>query len=839
MMSSDDPGDSVRFIVSGQAKAVFNRDGRGEISVESLGPGDLYGEIAFLTGKKAASGLEIKADEPCLVVELSTHELGQAVKQGPLLAMSLLRTLARKIARLDNLVVQTKLDKRALKSLISRGEHVFPDYVVGDYVKGHLAPRVGEFAQSGLPLLIVGETGVGKEVLAHYIFKNSQVYNEVFLLLDLHRTLRAGSGVESSVVDANREEGRTREQMHLFFGATKSDGDGGEKEAPGYIQLSEDGTLLVRGIEHLTTAAERALWEIVTTGKWRSGITGEIQEARFRLIAATELDPSQVDPEQHPLIYGLRDHSIVIPPLRRRRRELPDLVNQYIARHSRELSKEVPRVPNLTLKTLLSYSWPGNDVELSTTLKRAVLVSVGGTLRPEDIYFDLARVEGEGKFDLFRLKPVRRAMLSPLFPAILQSAATPFFFILMTLLFVGPVNPNRNPASLFSWAVGWPALVLGSFLWGRFWCSVCPMGTLARLAKKVVSFDFPFPAILKNYSELLVAGAVLFIIWLETATHMRSSPFNLGLLLGTITALAVLVSVVFERQSWCRYLCPLGGMTGVLAQTAIVELRADRNVCASRCTSHECYSGTEDREGCPFGQLAPSMHTNQTCKICADCLKNCPHGAINLNLRIPGHELLAMQNTNTATAFLIVSMLGGLMSEIVSQTPFYGELVVSLGLPEVVTLSLVFAVITGATNAIVVIAAVASGRILGEGLRDNYNRFGLALLPLALTAFFAFHLYYLINLGVQLPILLSKNFDLAIFRQLIITVPPATTFLAQKLVVAAGLVWTSCLIYRFSLTGQGPFWRVFPGVLPHALAALVLSRSVVYAIENAYYLHLF
>ncbi|MEW6352584.1 MAG: sigma 54-interacting transcriptional regulator [Thermodesulfobacteriota bacterium] len=837
MMAADDPGHCVRFIVSGRATVVYRKDGRGEISVESLGPGDFYGEIAALAGKGPLSDLELLADEPCDVTEVCADELNQAIIGQPSLALGLLKTLARKVDRLDHLVVQTKLNKRALKSLISREEHIFPDYVVGEYVKRHLARRVHQLADSDHPALLVGETGVGKEVLAHAIFKQSHTYKEVFLLFDLLRSSPDAESEEEAGTDADRDALRTREQMRVLFGGGRPDSEGIARDTPGYLQLTQDGTLLVRNAEHLTAAMQRALLDVVATGRFQVGGNEEIQEVRFRLIISTELDPTEVDPERHPLIHGLREYSLIIPPLRRRRREIPELVTQYIARHGRELRKEIPQVPNLTLKTLLNYSWPGNDVELSTTLKRAVLLSEGGVLRPEDISFDLARIEGQGKLNLLRFRPVRQAMLSPLFPAILQSAATPFFFILMVLFFLGPGEPTRNPASLFSWAVGWPALVLGSFLWGRFWCSICPMGTLGRLAKRVVALERPFPPVLKTYSEFLVAGAVLFIIWLETTTHMRSSPFNLGLLLGTITVLAVLTSIVFERQSWCRFLCPLGGMTGVLAQTAVVELRADRNVCASRCTSHECYIGNKDKEGCPFGQLAPTIRSNLTCKICAACLKNCPHGAINLNLRVPGQELLAMQNTNTATAFLIVSMLGALLSELVSQWPSYKEFVEAVGFPEVVTFTAVFTVLVIAVNALIVAGAVVSGRILGDSIRENYNRFALAWLPIALTAFFAFHVYYLINLGVQLPILLSRNFDLAIFRQLIITVPPWATFFVQKLVILVGVIWTLVLVYRFSRAAEERPTTALLGALPHALAVGVISWVVVHAIDTAHYLH--
>ena len=176
--------------------------------------------------------------------------------------------------------------------------------------------------------------------------------------------------------------------------------------------------------------------------------------------------------------------------------------------------------------------------------------------------------------NLFRFSFIKKAFLSPLYPAMLQSAVTPFFFLILLLLFLGPADPMQNPAALISWALGWPILIVGSLFWARFWCSLCPIGVIANLAKKLVSLERPFPAFLKKHSDFLIAGAVLFIIWFETATNIRNSPMILGMLLVAMLLSAILVSMVYERQSWCLYLCGLGGMVGVLSKTSFIELRA-------------------------------------------------------------------------------------------------------------------------------------------------------------------------------------------------------------------------------------------------------------------------
>lgn len=835
LMAPRDAGESVRFLVSGHASVILREDGDRQIGVDDLKPGDMFGEISLLTGRPSPSNTEIIADEKCLVLEVSAQAFEKILRENHEFTLTLVRNLARKIARLDRDVYKSKQQRRALQSVISREDHIFPDYVIGDYVRRNLATRIQELAESDGPVLIIGETGAGKEVLAHAIFRMSHHYKAVFLLLDLLRVRSEDALGGAGAAVSNRERSQTEEQMRLFFGAREKAEEDAYNETPGYIELTEDGTLLVRAVEQLTPLMQEKLLDAVRLGTFRRyGGSGE-KRAKIRLIATTSLDSSEISPEMHPLLHGLMDRSIIIPPLRKRRKEIPALVQHYLAKYAQELRKDLPEVTKETLNTLIQYSWPGNDVELSTTLKRAILVSEGGALKPQDIYFDLKGVEGQGKFNLLRLPAAKQAVLSPLFPAIFQSAVTPFFFILLVLLFLGPADLMRNPAALFSWAVGWPTLMIGAFFWARFWCSLCPIGTLSNLAKKVIALEKPFPTFLKNRSDLIIAGAVLGIIWLETATDMRNSPFNLGLLLLTMLASAVVISVIYERQSWCRYLCGLGGMTSVLAKGSLIELRADRNVCISQCTSNECYLGTKTREGCPFGQVGPKLHSNRFCKLCGSCVKNCPHDAINLNLRVPGKEMWEMRHTNTWTAFLIIGMLGGLLSELVHGMPIYKWLTAPWPLPEAVRFTIVFALVLLAVNICLAVATALSRRIYDDTFQENYARYGLALLPLTLAAFVAFHIYYLINLGVQLPILISETFQFEIFRQLIITVPPGVTLFIQQLLLWIGLIWSLMIMYRLARSSHERALPALEGLLPHAILAVALAMFLLDAFKAFFY----
>lgn len=822
MMEPGDSGERIRFIVSGKANLQLRHGSGQHVTVNTLGRGDMFGEMSFFTDRPAPPDMELRAEEHCDVMELTAEDFDRYVQQNPAFVKVIVKNLARTILRLDRNLLKSRLSRQALQSVVSREDYVFPDFVAGEYFKGRLSKRMKELAELDGPILISGETGVGKEVVAHSLFKMSMSYKEVFLLTDVSRSAASTDAPQPEESDGDTQPALTASQITLFIGGETSKEDNTASGETGLLDLADGGTLLLRRTELLTARAQHVIADyLFADGKEATGSTGPVPG--LRLICSTELTEVEITADRHPLLHRMIDRSLYVPPLRKRRREIPSLVTGYLEHHAAALRKPVPEVPNETMKTLVSYNWPGNDLELSATLKRALLVSDDGIVRPSHIYFDITRFEGEGKLNLLRFNPVRRAVLSPLFPAILQSAAAPFFFILLFLLFLGPPAADENIGSLFSWALGWPSLVIGALLWARFWCTLCPMGTLSKLAKKVVALEISFPAVLKRHSEALVAGAVLFIIWLESALHMRASPLSLGLLLLVITALALVFAVIFERQSWCRYLCPLGGMTGVMAMASTVELRADRNVCGSRCESQDCYYGTLSSEGCPFGHVAPTLTNNLTCKMCGTCAKNCPHGAVEVNLRVPGQELWEMRHINSVTAFLVLAMMGALLSEMISYGPVGAYLTAYLQVHPTVDFTLIFVTAVLATSLLTIAAATISHRLSGRPLSESYAVFGLAQLPLVLMTFIAFHVYYLINLGVQIPILVSRNFDFELLKSLIITVPPDVTQTVQETLIVLGLIWTVYVMYRIGAAITESRKNRLGIILPHVITAAVLA----------------
>src|SRR5271157_1322311 len=230
IVGPNDGSGRICFLVSGEASLVLRDDDKERLAVDNLGAGDIFGEISFFTGIPWPSDAELVADEPCRVLEIPPEDFERMMRGEPDFAVTMVKNLVRKIIQLDRTLLKGKLRRRDLQTLISREEHVFPDYIMGDYVRRRLYGRVEELARSDGPVLIIGENGVGKEGLAHSIFRASHHCKEVFLQADLLRTGLENYSDAGPAEGAGVEADRTEKQLRLFFGSEEPAGDVGIKE---------------------------------------------------------------------------------------------------------------------------------------------------------------------------------------------------------------------------------------------------------------------------------------------------------------------------------------------------------------------------------------------------------------------------------------------------------------------------------------------------------------------------------------------------------------------------------------------------------------------------------
>lgn len=241
-----------------------------------------------------------------------------------------------------------------------------------------------------------------------------------------------------------------------------------------------------------------------------------------------------------------------------------------------------------------------------------------------------------------------------------------YIFAIMAGL-VGTQVGNHNFSIVFVWIAWWAILILVAVpFFGRGWCAVCPIplpgewlqrgAVLTPPDKKPKWLNQRWPRAFRN----IWLQNISFLLLALFSSVLLTTPNITGIVLAAMFFAAIGLSIVFERRSFCRYLCPVGGFIGLYSQTAPLELRIkDKQVCAA-CEGKPCYNGSTDGYGCPWDVFPGGLTKNTYCGLCMECLRTCPHDNIAVNVR-PFSADLAKPAARMDEAFKAFIMLGSAM----------------------------------------------------------------------------------------------------------------------------------------------------------------------------------
>jgi len=225
---------------------------------------------------------------------------------------------------------------------------------------------VAKVAGTNVTVLLRGESGVGKEIVARAIHHASPRAQKP--LLKVNCAALPGDLLESEL-----------------FGHNKGAFTGAYREKPGKFEVAHGGTLLLDEIGEIPLRLQAKLLHILQDGEF-ARVGGErIIQTDVRVIAATNRDLEasiRTGQFREDLYYRLNVIEIRIPPLRQRREELPALIGHFMERARREYGHTVD-IPPATLRALMDYAWPGNVRELENALKRMVVLGNAQQIPPE------------------------------------------------------------------------------------------------------------------------------------------------------------------------------------------------------------------------------------------------------------------------------------------------------------------------------------------------------------------------------------------------------------------------------------------------------------------------
>ena len=351
-------------------------------------------------------------------------------------------------------------------------------------------------------------------------------------------------------------------------------------------------------------------------------------------------------------------------------------------------------------------------------------------------------------WDLLRLSPVRWTITSPLYPGLFQAISIVIFGLIVYFGLFGTMRPAYNFATVVTWTLWWPLVPLSLLLVGRAWCAICPIPPAITLTQRIARPTRLPGQLLRRYGVWMMAGIFLFITWADRVWGITDSPGGTAYLLMALTVGAVVMAVLYQRRAFCRYVCPIGALTGLYAMTSAVELRSRERGC-KEC-QQECFRGASEAEGCPLYQYPRTMDSNRNCNLCGLCVKRCPHGAIELRARVPGRELWLLKSPLVAEAFLVALLVATVYVQTVDMTTAWGSYMRwLLDSTPIHSYQLGFTLTLLGALALVLVAYLAVTRVSG-GLgswRRNFAAFGYAYIPLALAVHLGHNAGHLIGEG--------------------------------------------------------------------------------------------
>ncbi len=224
--------------------------------------------------------------------------------------------------------------------------------------------QVEQVAPTDSTVLIEGETGTGKELIAHAIHNASQRFGRPFIKLNC-------AAIPLDLLESE------------LFGHEKGAFTGAIAQKLGRFEMADKGTLFLDEVGDIPPALQPKLLRVLQEQEFERLGSGRTHKVDVRLVAATNRDLAKMVARgqfRSDLYYRLNVFPILLPALRERREDIPALVTHFVKLFSRRMGKQVDSIPPEIMAAFQWYSWPGNIRELQNLVERAVILSRDGVL---------------------------------------------------------------------------------------------------------------------------------------------------------------------------------------------------------------------------------------------------------------------------------------------------------------------------------------------------------------------------------------------------------------------------------------------------------------------------
>ena len=248
---------------------------------------------------------------------------------------------------------------------------------------------INKIKNSDINILIVGETGSGKEMVARAIHRGGSRKNEPLVSINC-------AAIPQGLIESE------------LFGHEKGAFTGAYDKKAGKFELARGGTLFMDEVEDLSLEAQAKVLRLIENKEFMRIGGNESIKVDVRIICASNKDLlREVKGKRfrQDLYYRVTGYCIQVPPLRERREDIPDLAAEFLDEYSRDIGKAAKKLSKKAMDNLLHYSWPGNVRELQNVIARAATLAGGQIITPELLGPNLSADKG---IKALKLKSVER-----------------------------------------------------------------------------------------------------------------------------------------------------------------------------------------------------------------------------------------------------------------------------------------------------------------------------------------------------------------------------------------------------------------------------------------------
>ena len=269
-----------------------------------------------------------------------------------------------------------------------------PEMIAESRVMLPILDLMERVAPSDANVLITGEHGTGKEVVARWIHAASNRASIPLVTVDV-------GAISDGVFESE------------LFGHVKGSFTDARADRVGYFELADRGTLFLDEIANIPTKQQAKFLRVLETGEFQRVGSSRTRRVDVRVLSATNVDPlREVDAGnfREDLLYRLNTVEISLPPLRDRREDIPLLAAHFLGQHVRKYRREISGFERDGMQALLAHSWPGNVREFQHVIERAVLMAPSNSIRREDLGLQAKR-ESSSRLEDLSLEEAERTLI--------------------------------------------------------------------------------------------------------------------------------------------------------------------------------------------------------------------------------------------------------------------------------------------------------------------------------------------------------------------------------------------------------------------------------------------